>query len=130
MLLNGEEIQDSVEGTEENQPPNRDERMTEDKHNFSRGPRGSIFFDTQKNRLTYSRMNRMSRNAIQPMDKRVTVSRTSSLQDKKISSEYLESLTPDKLSELKYIFQICDPQNTGEFSYLQVEKRKYFIKII
>ena len=36
----------------------------------------------------------------------------------------INALTPDKISELKYIFQICDPQNNGEFPFSELPRGK------
>lgn len=120
-----------VTNSEENTPENKtDERIAGQQpasNDFGttldiKGARGSIFFDPQKKRISYTPAT--DRSNLQSLRKEKRTDEKIQAQDKKISTEILNSLTPDKLSELKYIFQICDTKNTGEISYSEVVKRK------
>lgn len=111
--MNNEEAEGEQNEEDENALMPSPDDIIDSEEIDARGARGSIFFDIQKKCLTYSPLNKVA-NSIQ--------SNKPQSPNKKISSKYLESLTPDKLSELKYIFQICDPQNIGEFSFSSVEK--------
>ena len=119
MLMNTEEGEEEPNEASERTQMESPDDILDSVDAGTQGSRGSIFFDIQKKRLTYSPIAKVFRNTIQLSNKSQTKP-----QAKKISSQYIESLTPDKLSELKYIFQICDPQNIGEFSFSEVEKCK------
>ena len=116
MLVNSDDSPQDDQ-PDDTQMPNPDQ-ITDNMGLGTRGPRGSIYFDLKMNQLSYTPM-AMARSLRMSIKKPVRAS----VHPKKITSEYLNSLTPDKLAELKYIFQICDPKNTGEFSYTQLDKR-------
>lgn len=42
--------------------------------------------------------------------------------DRRISSEYIREINLNKLSELKQLYQSCDPQGTGMVKIFQLEK--------
>lgn len=114
MLINSEESEPTADQTEDSQMPNPDE-VIDSVDLSTRKSRGSIYLDLQKKRLTYTPMGMLARLT---QSKKIQKPSTGA---KKINSEYLNSLTPDKLAELKYIFQICDPNNIGEFAYSHLE---------
>lgn len=87
--------------------------------------RASLFYDVQKKRLTFSPSNAIVWSSQRlSHQERPSVERTSTIPIKKISAEMINALTPDKISELKYIFQICDPQNNGEFPFSELPRGK------
>lgn len=81
----------------------------------------SVFLDVHKPRLTFSPSSNYTKSV--GGQERPSIEKMG-VWNQKISSEILRALTPDKISELKYIFQICDSKNNGEILYSEVTKSK------